>query len=133
MLNVGPGFDDGVSRGPQIDQAARDKVEEHVADAKSKGAKVALGGARDERRGTFYQPTVLTGVTTQMKVTREETFGPLAPLFRFKTEEERVALANYTVFRLAASFSPRDLGRARRGADALERRLVGFYPGLLPP
>src|SRR3546814_17897208 len=115
MLNVGPGFDDGVSRGPQIDQAARDKVEEHVADAKSKGAKVALGGARDERGGTFYQPTVLTGVTTQMKVTREETFGPVEQLFRFKTEEEGVALANDPESGLAAYFSARHLRRERRG------------------
>src|SRR3546814_10080892 len=75
-LKVGPGLEDGVSQGPLIDTAALDKVEEHVADAKSKGAKVMLGGARHERGGTFYQPTVLTDVTTQMKVTREETFGP---------------------------------------------------------
>src|SRR3546814_13358295 len=110
-LKVGPGLEDGVSQGPLIDTAARDKVEEHVADAKSKGAKVMLGGARHERGGTFYQPTVLTDVTTQMKVTREETFGPVAPLFRFKTEEEAVALATDTEFGLA-SYSSDD---ARRG------------------
>src|SRR3546814_7892420 len=97
-----------------IDAAPLDKAEEHVADAKSKGAKVMLGGARHERGGTFYQPTVLTDVTTQMKVTREETFGPVAPLFRFKTEEEAVALAHDTEFGLASYFYARYMGRIWR-------------------
>jgi len=130
-LKVGPGLEDGVSQGPLIDQAALEKVEEHVADAKSKGAKVMLGGARHERGGTFYQPTVLTDVTTQMKVTREETFGPVAPLFRFKTEEEGVALANDTEFGLASYFYARDMGRIWRVGEALETGMVGINTGLI--
>jgi succinate-semialdehyde dehydrogenase / glutarate-semialdehyde dehydrogenase len=130
-LKVGPGLEDGVSQGPLIDQAALDKVEEHVADATSKGAKVMLGGTRHERGGTFYQPTVLTDVTTQMKVTREETFGPVAPLFRFKTEEEGVALANDTEFGLASYFYARDMGRIWRVGEALEAGMVGVNTGLI--
>ncbi|GAB4374393.1 MAG: NADP-dependent succinate-semialdehyde dehydrogenase [Kiloniellaceae bacterium] len=130
-LKVGPGLEDGVSQGPLIDQAALEKVEEHVADAKAKGAKVVLGGARHERGGTFYQPTVLTDVTTQMKVTREETFGPVAPLFRFKTEEEGVALANDTEFGLASYFYARDMGRIWRVGEALETGMVGINTGLI--
>ena len=130
-LKVGPGLEEGVSQGPLIDQAALEKVEEHVADATSKGAKVLLGGARHERGGTFYQPTVLTDVTTQMKVTREETFGPVAPLFRFKTEEEGVALANDTEFGLASYFYARDMGRIWRVGEALETGMVGINTGLI--
>ena len=130
-LKVGPGLEDGVSQGPLIDQSALEKVEEHVADATAKGAKVALGGARHERGGTFYQPTVLTGVTTDMKVTREETFGPVAPLFRFKTEEEGVALANDTEFGLASYFFARDMGRIWRVGEALETGMVGINTGLI--
>ncbi|WP_340118356.1 NADP-dependent succinate-semialdehyde dehydrogenase [Pelagibius sp. 7325] len=130
-LKVGPGLEDGVSQGPLIDTAALEKVEEHVADATSKGAKVLLGGARHDRGGTFYQPTVLTDVTTQMKVTREETFGPVAPLFRFKTEEEGVALANDTEFGLASYFYARDIGRIWRVGEALETGMVGINTGLI--
>ena len=130
-LKVGAGLEEGVSQGPLIDKAALDKVEEHVADATSKGAKVMLGGARHERGGTFYQPTVLTGVTTQMKVTREETFGPVAPLFRFKTEEEGIALANDTEFGLASYFYARDMGRIWRVGEALESGMVGINTGLI--
>ena len=130
-LKVGPGREEGVNQGPLIDQAALEKVEEHVADATAKGATVALGGARHERGGTFYQPTVLTEVTTQMKVTREETFGPVAPLFRFNTEEEGVALANDTEFGLAAYFYARDLGRVWRVGEALESGMVGINTGLI--
>ena len=130
-LKVGPGLEEGVSQGPLIDQAALEKVEEHVADATSKGAKVLLGGARHERGGTFYQPTVLTDVTTQMKVTREETFDPVAPLFRFKTEEEGVALANDTEFGLASYFYARDMGRIWRVGEALETGMVGINTGLI--
>jgi len=130
-LKVGPGLEDGVSQGPLIDTAALEKVEEHVDDGKSKGAKVVLGGARHERGGTFYQPTVLTDVTTQMKVTREETFGPVAPLFRFKTEEEGVALANDTEFGLASYFYARDIGRIWRVGEALETGMVGINTGLI--
>ena len=130
-LKVGAGIEDGVSQGPLIDVAALEKVEEHVADATGKGAKIALGGARHERGGTFYQPTVLTEVTTEMKVTREETFGPVAPLFRFETEEEGVALANDTEFGLAAYFYARDLGRVWRVSEALESGMVGINTGLI--
>src|SRR5512138_1475487 len=130
-LKVGPGLEDGVNLGPLIDKAALDKVEEHVADAKAKGAEVRLGGAPHERGGTFYQPTVLTNVTTQMKVTREETFGPVAPLFRFKTEEEAIALANDTEFGLAAYFYARDIGRVWRVGEALESGMVGINTGLI--
>ncbi len=130
-LKVGPGQEEGVGQGPLIDQAALEKVEEHVADATAKGAVIALGGARHERGGTFYQPTVLTEVTTQMKVTREETFGPVAPLFRFKTEEEGVALANDTEFGLAAYFYARDMGRIWRVGESLESGMVGINTGLI--
>jgi succinate-semialdehyde dehydrogenase/glutarate-semialdehyde dehydrogenase len=130
-LKVGPGLQDGTSQGPLIDVAALEKVEEHVADAKAKGAKIALGGARHELGGTFYQPTVLTGVTTEMKVTRDQTFGPVAPLFRFKTEEEAVAMANDTEFGLAAYFFARDIGRIWRVGEALESGMVGINTGLI--
>ena len=130
-LKVGPGLEEGVGQGPLIDVAGLEKVEEHVADATAKGAKVALGGARHERGGTFYQPTVLTGVTTDMKITYEETFGPVAPLFRFKTEEEGVAMANDTEFGLAAYFYARDIGRIWRVGEALESGMVGINTGLI--
>jgi succinate-semialdehyde dehydrogenase/glutarate-semialdehyde dehydrogenase len=130
-LKVGYGLDDGVTQGPLIDQAALEKVEEHLSDATGKGAQVAIGGARHERGGTFFQPTVLTEVTTDMTVTQEETFGPLAPLFRFKTEEEAIALANATEFGLAAYFYARDLGRVWRVAEALETGIVGINTGII--
>jgi succinate-semialdehyde dehydrogenase/glutarate-semialdehyde dehydrogenase len=130
-LKVGPGLEDGVGQGPLIDVAALEKVEEHVADATAKGARIALGGARHERGGTFYQPTVLTGVTTDMKITYEETFGPVAPLFRFKTEEEGIAMANDTEFGLAAYFFARDIGRIWRVGEALESGMVGINTGLI--
>ena len=130
-LNVGFGMEEGVSQGPLIDMAALAKVEEHVADALDKGAKVAVGGERHERGGTFYQPTVLTGVNTQMKVTREETFGPVAPLFRFHTEEEAIAMANDTEFGLAAYFYARDMGRVWRVSEALESGIVGVNTGII--
>ena len=130
-LKVGFGFEEGVTQGPLIDTAALDKVEEHVADAVAKGAKVALGGARHERGGTFYQPTVLTGVTTDMKVTQEETFGPVAALFRFATEEQGIAMANDTEFGLACYFYARDLGRVWRVAEALETGIVGINTGII--
>jgi len=130
-LKVGFGLEEGVNQGPLIDVAALEKVEEHVADATAKGAKVAAGGARHERGGTFYQPTILTGVTTDMKVTREETFGPVAPLFRFKTEEEAIAMANDTEFGLASYFYARDLGRVWRVGEALESGIVGINTGII--
>ncbi len=130
-LKVGFGLEEDVTQGPLIDVAALEKVEEHVGDATAKGAKVAVGGARHERGGTFYQPTVLTGVTTDMKVTREETFGPVAPLFRFKTEEEGIAMANDTEFGLAAYFYARDLGRVWRVGEGLETGIVGVNTGII--
>ena len=130
-LKVGSGLEEGVTQGPLIDVAALEKVEEHVADAAAKGAKVAVGGERHERGGTFYQPTVLTGVTTDMKVTREETFGPVAPLFRFKTEDEGIAMANDTEFGLAAYFYARDLGRVWRVGEGLETGIVGINTGII--
>ena len=130
-LKVGFGLEEGVTQGPLIDVAALEKVEEHVGDATAKGAKVAVGGARHERGGTFYEPTVLTGVTTDMKVTNEETFGPVAPLFRFKTEEEAIQMANDTPFGLAAYFYARDLGRVWRVGEGLETGIVGINTGII--
>ncbi|MDX1425135.1 MAG: aldehyde dehydrogenase family protein, partial [Kiloniellales bacterium] len=130
-LKVGHGLEEGVSQGPLIDRAALEKVEEHLADATGKGAKVMVGGNRHERGGTFFQPTVLTEVTPEMKVTQEETFGPLAPLFRFKTEEEAIQLANDTEFGLASYFYARDLGRVWRVAEALESGIVGINTGII--
>ncbi len=130
-LKVGFGLEAGVSQGPLIDVAGLEKVEQHVADATEKGAKIAVGGARHERGGTFYQPTVLTEVTTDMKVTREETFGPVAPLFRFTTEEQGIAMANDTEFGLAAYFYARDLGRVWRVGEGLETGIVGINTGII--
>lgn len=130
-LKVGHGIEEGVNQGPLIDMAGLNKVEEHVADATAKGAKVAVGGSRHDLGGSFFQPTVLTEVTTDMKVTREETFGPVAPLFRFKTEEEGVAMANATEFGLAAYFYARDLGRVWRVGESLESGIVGINTGII--
>ena len=130
-MKVGNGLEDGVVQGPLIDEAAAKKVEEHIADALKKGARVAVGGKRHQLGGTFFQPTVLTGVTTDMIVTHEETFGPVAPLFRFKTEEEAVALANDTEFGLASYFYSRDIGRIWRVAEGLESGLVGVNAGVI--
>ena len=106
-------------------------MEEHVTDAQAKGAAVIAGGARHDLGGTFYQPTVLTGVTTEMKVTREETFGPVAPLFRFHDDDEGVAMANDTEFGLASYFYARDLGRVWRVSEALESGIVGVNTGII--
>ncbi len=130
-LKVGPGLEQGVAQGPLIDLAALEKVEEHVADATGKGAKVAVGGGRHDLGGTFYQPTVLTEVTPEMKVTKEETFGPVAPLFRFRNEDEAIRLANDTEFGLAAYFYARDLGRVWRVGEALEYGIVGINTGII--
>ena len=130
-LKVGNGLEEGVSQGPLIDMAAVEKVEEHVLDATGKGAKVVAGGSRHDLGGTFFQPTVLTGVTTDMKVTKEETFGPVAPLFRFTTEEEGIAMANDTEFGLAAYFYARDLGRVWRVGEGLESGIVGINTGII--
>ena len=130
-LKVGPGIETGVTIGPLINKAAIEKVEEHIEDATSKGAKVILGGKPHKLGGSFFEPTVLTGVTTDMKVAREETFGPVAPLFRFKTEEEAIKLANDTEFGLAAYFYSRDIGRVWRVGEALEYGIVGINEGII--
>jgi len=130
-LKVGPGTEPGVTQGPLINQEALDKVLEHVADATSHGAEIAIGGKRHALGGTFYEPTVLTGVTADMKIFSEETFGPVAPLFRFKTDEEVIELANRTEFGLASYFYSRDIGRIWRVAEALEYGMVGVNTGLI--
>ena len=130
-LKVGNGFEPGVLQGPLIDQAAVAKIEDHIQDAVSQGARVLLGGKRHALGQTFFEPTVLAGVTPQMKVAREETFGPLAPLFRFETDEQAIQLANDTEFGLASYFYSRDIGRIWRAAEGLECGMVGINTGLI--
>ncbi len=130
-LKVGPGLESGVVQGPLINQAAVAKVEAHIADALDKGACLLAGGGRHALGGTFFQPTVLADVDAGMLVAREETFGPVAPLFRFQTEAEAINLANATEFGLAAYFFTRDLARAWRVSEALEYGLVGINTGLV--
>ena len=128
---VGDGLTEQVEFGPLVNLAAVEKVEEHIADAKAKGAEVAIGGARHEKGGNFFQPTILTGVTDEMMVTNEETFGPLAPLFKFETEEEVIEKANNTIFGLASYFYARDIGRITRVQEALEYGIVGVNTGII--
>ncbi len=128
-IKVGNGFDAGVTQGPLIDDAAMTKVEAHVADARAKGARVLTGGERVGERS--YAPTVLADATSQMLCAREETFGPVAPVFRFETEAEAIALANATEFGLASYFYSRDIGRVWRVAEALEYGMVGINTGLI--
>ena len=130
-LKVGNGVDDGVTQGPMIDEKSMEKVEEHIADALAKGAKVLLGGKRHALGHSFFEPTILTGVTQNMAVAREETFGPMAPLFRFSPEEEVVKYANDTEFGLASYFFSRDIGRIFRVSEALEYGMVGVNSGLI--
>lgn len=130
-LVVGDGLDHGTTQGPLINDAAVQKVEELVADATTKGAVAAVGGRRHTLGGRFYEPTVLTGVTTDMNVTRDEIFGPVAPLYRFKTDEEAIALANATEFGLASYFYSRDIGRVWRVAEALDYGIVGINAGII--
>jgi succinate-semialdehyde dehydrogenase/glutarate-semialdehyde dehydrogenase len=130
-LKVGNGFEPGVQQGPLIDNAAVEKVEEHVQDAVSKGGQVLLGGKRHALGQTFFEPTVLANVTPQMKVAKEETFGPLAPLFRFQTDEQAIEMANDTEFGLASYFYSRDIGRIWRAAEGLESGMVGINTGLI--
>jgi len=130
-LKVGRGTEDGVQQGPLIDMRAVEKVEEHIADAIAGGAKLVAGGKRHALGQSFFEPTVLTNVTQSMKVAREETFGPLAPLFRFETEAEVIELANDTEFGLAAYFYSRDIGRIWRVAEALEYGIVGINEGII--
>ena len=130
-LKVGIGTEDGVQQGPLIDDAALKKVEEHVADAKANGAKVIAGGQRHEKGGRFYQPTVLADVTPRMKVASEETFGPVAAVFRFTDEADAIAQAHGTEFGLAAYFYSRDVVRVWRVAEALESGMVGVNTGIM--
>ena len=128
---VGDGLTDDVQFGPLVNHAAVEKVQEHIADATAKGAKVILGGKAHDLGGNFFQPTVLTGVTDEMIVTNEETFGPVAPLFKFDTEDEVVAKANATIFGLASYFYARDIGRITRVQEALEYGIVGVNTGII--
>jgi succinate-semialdehyde dehydrogenase / glutarate-semialdehyde dehydrogenase len=130
-LKVGDGTQDGVQQGPLITPKAVDKVEAHIADALSKGARVLTGGKRHALGGTFFQPTVLADVTPDMIVARDETFGPVAPLFRFRDEADVIAQANATQYGLAAYFYARDLGRVFRVAEALEYGMVGVNSGII--
>lgn len=130
-LSVGNGLDKGVVIGPLIDRKAVNKVETLVKDATDNGAAVAIGGATHALGGTFYQPTVLTGATSEMRIAREEVFGPVAPLFRFSKDEEAIAQANATEYGLAAYLYTRDIARAWRAGEALEYGMVGLNTGLI--
>lgn len=131
QLKVGPGFEEGTQQGPLIDENAVQKVEELLSDATSKGADVAIGGKRHSLGGTFFEPTVVTGATPAMRLMDEEIFGPVAPIFRFKDEDEAIALANATPFGLACYFYTSDLGRAFRVMEGLKYGLVGVNEGLI--
>jgi succinate-semialdehyde dehydrogenase/glutarate-semialdehyde dehydrogenase len=130
-LKVGNGLEPGVLQGPLIDKAAVEKIEEHIQDAVSKGARVLTGGKRHSLGGTFFEPTVLANVPADAEVAREETFGPLAPLFRFETDEEAIRLANDTEFGLASYFYSRDIGRIWRVAEGIESGMVGINTGMV--
>jgi succinate-semialdehyde dehydrogenase / glutarate-semialdehyde dehydrogenase len=130
-MKVGYGTEDGITMGPLINAAAIKKVKEHIEDAVSKGAKIEVGGKPHDLGGNFFQPTLLRDVTTDMAVTREETFGPVAPLFRFSTEDEAIAMANDTEFGLACYFYARDIGRIWRVAEGLEYGIVGINEGII--
>jgi len=130
-LKVGNGLEPGVLQGPLIDRAAFEKVEEHIEDAVSKGARVLTGGKRHLLGGTFFEPTVLADMPVDAKVATEETFGPLAPLFRFESDDDAVRLANDTEFGLASYFYSLDVGRIWRVAEALESGIVGINTGLI--
>jgi len=130
-MQVGSGLEDDVVQGPLIDMAAVEKIEEHVADAIEKGAELVIGGSRHELGGSYFQPTILANVTAEMKVAREETFGPLAPLFRFDDEQSVIEMANDTEFGLASYFYSRDLARVWRVAEALDYGMVGINTGII--
>jgi succinate-semialdehyde dehydrogenase/glutarate-semialdehyde dehydrogenase len=129
-IKVGDGLEDGVTSGPMIDEYSLKKVKEHVADAVNTGAKIAVGGDIHKLGGNFYQPTVLSNVSTKAKITFEETFGPVAPLYKFTSDEEVIRMANDTPYGLASYFYSRDIGRAWRIAEALEYGIVGVNTGL---
>ena len=130
-LKVGDGLKEDVQQGPMIDMAAVEKVEEHIADAVGKGARIVTGGKRHHMGGSFFEPTVIVDVTPEMLVAREETFGPLAPLFRFETDDEAIRMANDTEFGLASYFYSRDINRIWKVAEALEYGMVGINTGLI--
>jgi succinate-semialdehyde dehydrogenase/glutarate-semialdehyde dehydrogenase len=130
-LKVGPGLGGDTQQGPLINTQAVDKVERHIADAVAKGARVVMGGKRHPLGGTFFEPTILADVTPAMLCTQEETFGPVAPVVRFKTEAEAVRIANDTQYGLACYFYSRDVGRVWRVADALEYGIVGINEGII--
>ncbi|MCP3669253.1 MAG: NADP-dependent succinate-semialdehyde dehydrogenase [Gammaproteobacteria bacterium] len=130
-MKVGDGMEEGVTQGPLINEDAVQKVEEHISDAVSKGARVVAGGARHELGGSFFQPTLMVDVSPEMQVAQEETFGPLAPLFRFSTEEQAIEMANDTEFGLAAYFFSQNLGRVWRVSEQLEYGMVGINSGII--
>jgi succinate-semialdehyde dehydrogenase/glutarate-semialdehyde dehydrogenase len=130
-LNVGDGFAPGTQQGPLIDMSAVEKTESHIEDALSKGARLLTGGRRHALGGTFFQPTVLADTTTAMRISREETFGPVAPLFRFDTEVQAIQMANDTEFGLASYFYSRDMGRIWRVSESLEYGMVGINTGII--
>ncbi|WP_420557573.1 NAD-dependent succinate-semialdehyde dehydrogenase [Roseovarius sp.] len=130
-MKVGDGLEEGTELGPLINPEASEKVVEHIEDAKAKGGNVILGGADGEMDGNFFKPTILTGVTQDMKVSREETFGPLAPLFKFEDEDDVIAMANDTIFGLASYFYAKDLSRVYKVAEALEYGIVGVNTGII--
>lgn len=131
QLNVGNGLDEGVMQGPLINQAAVEKVESHIADALEKGGRLVCGGKPHTLGGTFFEPTIIADVTDSMRVAREETFGPLAPVFRFETDEEAIAMANATEFGLAAYFYARDYRRIWHVMEGLEYGMVAVNEGIL--
>lgn len=128
-MKTGPGLDGTTTQGPLVNKAAVEKVHEHVTDAVSKNAKIEVGGKRSTLPGFYYEPTVISGVTPDMIVSREETFGPLAPVFEFETEQEAVALANDSEFGLAGYFFSRDVSRIMRVAGKLQVGMVGANTG----
>ena len=130
-MKVGDGFEDGVELGPLINGDASEKVKEHVEDALSKGAEILLGSKEEKMGGNFLAPTIITGVTQDMKVSKEETFGPLAPLFKFDNEDDVIAMANDTIFGLASYFYAKDLSRVYKVAEALEYGIVGVNTGII--
>ena len=131
QMKVGDGFEQGVELGPLINGDASEKVKEHVEDALSKGAEILLGSAEEKMEGNFLAPTIITGVTQDMKVSKEETFGPLAPLFKFDDVDDVIAMANDTIFGLASYFYAKDLSRVYKVAEALEYGIVGVNTGII--
>jgi succinate-semialdehyde dehydrogenase/glutarate-semialdehyde dehydrogenase len=130
-MKVGDGLEDGTVFGPLINAKAITKVQDHIADATAKGAKVILGGTPSELGGTFFPPTIVTGATREMAFATDETFGPLAPLFKFENEDEVIEMANDTIFGLASYFYATDLSRVYKVAEALEYGIVGVNTGLI--